>query len=1089
MREAQQTASAGKKRIGLILASIHTGSALNVWSSFAREAAGEGMTLFIFPGGRLNAPDDMEHLRNPVFSLVNSHNLDALISWSSTIGYTVSPGEFEAFHRSFGALPYLTIAHKVPDHPCVQFDAYNGIKNLAGYFIRNCGAKKIAFLHGPDSHASALDRFNGYRAAIREAGFPYESRLVTDPAGWDEGRTACAQLFEERGLRPGKDFDTLIGSSDMMVLPAIQYLAGRGYTQPGDYRAGGFNNSIESKILSNPFSTVRMPYAELSGESFEILRDLLSVRADSPEPARDVVLPCELIIRESESVLPYPALPGKIYSAQCVYGENPENTITAALLDALANSGERGFLAFFKDVFQEFLRSGRDIDSFLAGLKLFHADAARAEPEKLFRVEARMYGMIAQMQEREHAYSRYQREKWHTALNSLKCELLGTRDRESLIQSLARHLPKIGIVTAALMLYEDETVTECVGNFSPEGVNTGAGRRFQAEKLLPQGMDEQYADGVFLVQPLFIENRSLGYFVHNVSFYDGVILEELRSSVSNALKGIFMFEELLRAKQAAEQAEQVKTEFFAAVGKNLYDPFIEVFDRINNLEKSVKNTNREFFASSDIGKRLEQLNAFASERYSRISHLLDLTLARLDELPLKKALFNITDFLPDMKSAGAFPLLLGDTPRLSDAFAVIRGEYGGPVSAKIQYRGLEISFGILTPAPGNPPPGRKENAVNHTLIPAEQIILMHNGEFLWKDTEGLVVLPWTTYTGEDPARNAGVEGKYALYLRAEGAGDAAPEMPFPVHDLSALPVLTDIDKAKDAAGAIAFILWNADAATEADFARVSSLCSFQAFLHTPFLCFARGLSGETLGAAVEARTRSEKKYKVLYIGMKDGTIPSWADWEAAEHISSMAEFDGALARSAPDLIVLASIDLDAVDAARRHPSAVMTPLIVLPEHIKSAEEVEKLCAYPRVALCNRSVANSAEFGRRARSIAAGDAILPLYTGALVKKVLLYFNLRAKSHILRWKIADSVNVSEDYLTRIFRREMGFSLWEYLNHYRVCLAAELLTRTGATISEIAVSAGFRDQAYFCRVFKKIYGVAPGQLRIVQKAGKVQ
>jgi DNA-binding LacI/PurR family transcriptional regulator len=126
------------------------------------------------------------------------------------------------------------------------------MKDLAGYFIRNHGAKKIAFLRGPDSHASALDRFNGFRAALREAGFPYDDRFVTDPFRWDEGRAACTQLYEARGLRPGKDFDALIGSSDMMILSAIQYLAGHGYTAPEDYRAGGFSNSIESKDTVKP---------------------------------------------------------------------------------------------------------------------------------------------------------------------------------------------------------------------------------------------------------------------------------------------------------------------------------------------------------------------------------------------------------------------------------------------------------------------------------------------------------------------------------------------------------------------------------------------------------------------------------------------------------------------------------------------------------------------------------------------------------------------------------------------------------------------------------------------------------------------
>jgi AraC-like DNA-binding protein len=59
-------------------------------------------------------------------------------------------------------------------------------------------------------------------------------------------------------------------------------------------------------------------------------------------------------------------------------------------------------------------------------------------------------------------------------------------------------------------------------------------------------------------------------------------------------------------------------------------------------------------------------------------------------------------------------------------------------------------------------------------------------------------------------------------------------------------------------------------------------------------------------------------------------------------------------------------------------------------------------------------------------------------------------------------------------------MGLSLWDYLNRLRIFRAAELLRKTDDTIQNIASSAGFQDQAYFCRVFKKIYGVPPGQLR---------
>jgi len=69
-----------KKKIGLLLASIHSGISRNVWASFADAAAAEHITLFIFPGGRLNDPQDFEYLRNHVYFLANDENLDGCIS-------------------------------------------------------------------------------------------------------------------------------------------------------------------------------------------------------------------------------------------------------------------------------------------------------------------------------------------------------------------------------------------------------------------------------------------------------------------------------------------------------------------------------------------------------------------------------------------------------------------------------------------------------------------------------------------------------------------------------------------------------------------------------------------------------------------------------------------------------------------------------------------------------------------------------------------------------------------------------------------------------------------------------------------------
>jgi len=152
---------------------------------------------------------------------------------------------------------------------------------------------------------------------------------------------------------------------------------------------------------------------------------------------------------------------------------------------------------------------------------------------------------------------------------------------------------------------------------------------------------------------------------------------------------------------------------------------------------------------------------------------------------------------------------------------------------------------------------------------------------------------------------------------------------------------------------------------------------------------------------------------------------------------------------------------------------------MISSRIDKAADVTRLSQYPRLIICHRAVSSSPEFKSRLKALIGKDEILPPHTGVLVKKAILYFDQHVETQISRWKLADSVNVNEDYLTRIFHREMGMSPWDYLNRLKVFLAAEFIRQTDKSIQDIAWQVGFNDHAYFCRVFKKIYGVSPKQL----------
>jgi AraC-like DNA-binding protein len=256
----------------------------------------------------------------------------------------------------------------------------------------------------------------------------------------------------------------------------------------------------------------------------------------------------------------------------------------------------------------------------------------------------------------------------------------------------------------------------------------------------------------------------------------------------------------------------------------------------------------------------------------------------------------------------------------------------------------------------------------------------------------------------------------------------------------------------------------------------------------PFLCYG-GTAGPaaSLINAVESALKPPKQGVVLLIGPEEhwrnsaqSLLPDDQNNLKKIHLNSMAAFNETVSKITPLLIVFNTLDAEAAAAVRRHPLTVTVPILMIGERIQNSEDVTAVSQYSRLMICHHAIVGSAEFQARVRSLIEGDDILSPHTGALVKKAILYFDRHAKSHISRWKLANTVNASEDYLTRIFHKEMGLSLWEYLNRYRIFLAVELLRQTDDTIQNIAFKTGFQDQAYFCRVFKKIYGLPPGQLR---------
>lgn len=99
---------------------------------------------------------------------------------------------------------------------------------------------------------------------------------------------------------------------------------------------------------------------------------------------------------------------------------------------------------------------------------------------------------------------------------------------------------------------------------------------------------------------------------------------------------------------------------------------------------------------------------------------------------------------------------------------------------------------------------------------------------------------------------------------------------------------------------------------------------------------------------------------------------------------------------------------------------------------------------------------------------------------LVQKVLTYMDANLSGDLRLHTLAAMHNVSDSYLSALFRREYGKTLTECIMEKRINAAADLLLSTHLQVQTVAQHCGFSDVNYFSKIFKRLQGVTPRQFR---------
>ncbi|NLK28129.1 MAG: response regulator [Clostridiales bacterium] len=94
------------------------------------------------------------------------------------------------------------------------------------------------------------------------------------------------------------------------------------------------------------------------------------------------------------------------------------------------------------------------------------------------------------------------------------------------------------------------------------------------------------------------------------------------------------------------------------------------------------------------------------------------------------------------------------------------------------------------------------------------------------------------------------------------------------------------------------------------------------------------------------------------------------------------------------------------------------------------------------------------------------------------QALQYIKSHYQKDITISLVADYLGISEGYLSRVFKKETGYTFTNYLTYYRIRSACMLLKNCRAKIYQVASDVGYPDTAYFSTLFKKLTGVSPSE-----------
>ena len=99
---------------------------------------------------------------------------------------------------------------------------------------------------------------------------------------------------------------------------------------------------------------------------------------------------------------------------------------------------------------------------------------------------------------------------------------------------------------------------------------------------------------------------------------------------------------------------------------------------------------------------------------------------------------------------------------------------------------------------------------------------------------------------------------------------------------------------------------------------------------------------------------------------------------------------------------------------------------------------------------------------------------------VIRSITRYLQEHLSGELSLSVLAEEFHLNPQYISQLFRSEIGVNFLAYLTNIRIERAKKLLLTTSASIAEVSEQCGYWDYRVFTKVFKKSEGITPSQYR---------